>query len=199
MANGAELRRLRADALTKAQGRVLEIGFGTGASLPHYPGSVSIVVALDPNPGMHDRAASRIRQARVRVAAMVGEAERIPLADATIDTVVSMLTLCTVSDPVRVLGELRRVLRKDGRLIVIEHGLSDDPGVARWQHRLNRIQNAIACGCNLDRAVASMVEGSGFVWDDVQRFYAPGIPRTHGWITTGVARPLLGGDATRRG
>ena len=190
LSNGPELERLRAEALTKARGCVLEIGFGSGASLPHYPSDVRVVMALDPNQGMHDLAAPRLRRSRVRVAALVGEAERIPVADRSIDTAVSMLTLCTVSDPVRVLDELRRVLREDGRLIVIEHGLADDPGVARWQHRLNRVQNMIACGCNLNRPIARLIEDGGFAWTAVNRFYAAGIPRTHGWITTGTAAVL---------
>jgi ubiquinone/menaquinone biosynthesis C-methylase UbiE len=99
-----------------------------------------------------------------------------------------MLTLCTVRDPLRVLAELRRVLRDDGRLIVVEHGLSQEPAVARWQNRFNGIQNVLACGCNLNRSIADLVEHSGFAWIDVKRFYARGIPRTHGWITTGVAK-----------
>jgi ubiquinone/menaquinone biosynthesis C-methylase UbiE len=192
LANGPELDRLRAEALATARGRVLEIGFGSGASLSHYPPAVRQIVALDPNTGMHDLAAPRIRGSHVPVVRLVGEAERLPLADRSIDTAASMLTLCTVSDPVGVLGELRRVLREDGRLIVVEHGLSEDPGVARWQQRLNRVQNVVACGCNLNRAIADLVERGGFAWVDLKRFYAPGIPRTHGWITTGIAtiRPL---------
>ena len=187
-ANGPELDRLRGEALASATGRVLEIGFGSGVSLPHYRAAVRLIVALDPNDGMHDLAAPRMRASRAPVAALVGEAECLPLADHSIDTAVSLLTLCTVSDPLRVLGELRRVLGADGRLVLVEHGLSDDARVARWQRRLNGVQNVIACGCNLDRAIADLVERAGFIWVEQKRFYAPGIPPTHGWITTGVAK-----------
>ncbi len=188
LATGPELERLRAATLTDATGRVLEIGFGSGASLPHYPAGVREIVAVDPNTGMHDLAAPRIDRCPFPVNALVAEAEFLPLTSATIDTAVSILTLCSVSDPRRVLSELRRVLRPGGRLILLEHGLSNDPGVARWQQRLKRVQNVIACGCNLNRAVADLVAASGFCWLELKQFYAPGIPRTHGWITAGTAR-----------
>jgi len=185
-----ELNRIRAEALATAHGLVIEIGFGSGANLPHYPSAVTSIVALDPNDGMHDLGAPRIRASRIPVLSLIGKAESLPLPDRRFDTAVSTLTLCTVSDPTRVLMELRRVLREDGRLILVEHGLSDEPGVARWQHRLNRLQNVVACGCNLNRAIVDLVESCGFQFEALRRFYVPQIPRTHGWITVGTARPV---------
>ncbi|OFW42516.1 MAG: hypothetical protein A3J29_07075 [Acidobacteria bacterium RIFCSPLOWO2_12_FULL_67_14b] len=187
---GPELMRIRADALAAATGRVLEIGFGSGPNLAHYPAAVESLVAIEPNVGMQARAAAHIRQSRIPVTTVVGRAETLPVPDRSIDTAVSTLTLCTVSDPGRTLAELRRVLRDDGRLIVMEHGLSEEPGVARWQGRLNGLQNVVACGCNLNRPIADLVERAGFRFETLRKFYVPNVPRTHGWFSVGVARPL---------
>lgn len=184
-----QLQELRAETLRTARGRVLEIGFGTGLNLPHYPPQVVSIVAVEPNAGMLERAGPRIAAAAVPVEAIAGGAEAIALPSASFDTAVSVLTLCTVGDPARALAELRRLLRPDGRLLLLEHGLAPDPGVARWQHRLNRLERVLACGCNLDRPMADLVQGSGFRFETLRRFYAPGIPRTHGWLTLGCARP----------
>ena len=181
------LRQIRAEAVRDARGRVVEIGFGSGLNLPHYPPAVQSLVGVDPNDGMHARARPRIAASRFPVEVIRGTAERLPLADAGFDTAVSTLTLCTVSEPARVLAELRRVLRPHGRLLLMEHGLAEDEGVARWQQRLNGLQRVVACGCNLDRPIAELVQASGFRFESVRKFYLPSMPRTHGWLTVGVA------------
>jgi hypothetical protein len=79
------------------------------------------------------------------------------------------------------------VLRDDGTLLLMEHGLAGDPGVARWQNRLNGIQRVVGCGCNLNRRIGELVQAHGFRFESVRRFYAPNIPRTHGWLTVGTA------------
>jgi ubiquinone/menaquinone biosynthesis C-methylase UbiE len=182
-----ELEKIRADALRGARGRVLEIGFGSGLNLTHYPSAVESLVAVEPNDGMQARARPRIAASRIPVEVIRGSAEIMPLADAGFDTAVSTLTLCTVADPARVLAELRRVLRPLGRLLLMEHGLSDDDGVARWQKRLNGLQRIMACGCNLDRPISELVQAHGFRFESVRKFYAPKMPRTHGWVTVGSA------------
>ena len=182
-----ELEKMRADALSGARGRVVEIGFGSGLNLRHYPGAVRSLVAVEPNDGMHARARPRIEASDFPVEVIRGIAEHLPLADAGFDTAVSTLTLCTVADPARVLAELHRVLRPDGRLLLMEHGLSDDDGVARWQKRFNGLQRIVACGCNLDRPIGQLVQAHGFRFESVRRFYAPKLPRTHGWVTVGAA------------
>lgn len=188
MTASPELIRLRAETLAPARGQVVEIGFGTGANLDHYPATVTSITAVEPNDGMNTRGAERTRQSRIPVATVHSAAERLALPDRSVDTAVSTLTLCSVTDPARVLAELRRVLRDDGRLILLEHGLSPDASVARWQHRLNGIQNVVACGCNLNRPVVALVTAAGFEFESVQTFYVPGVPRTHGWFTAGAAR-----------
>jgi ubiquinone/menaquinone biosynthesis C-methylase UbiE len=182
-----EVLALRTEILRSARGTVFEIGFGSGANLAHYPASVESVVAIDPNPGMHERAAAPVKASRIPVTLLVGRAEALPLPDATVDTAVSTLTLCSVSDPARVLAELRRVLTDEGRLLVMEHGQSAEPGVARWQDRLNGIQNVVACGCNLNRPIQRTVEAAGFRFESIRMFYLDKTPRTHGCFTVGVA------------
>lgn len=139
-----QLIQTRVEALVPARGRVVEIGFGSGANLAHYPDQVTAIVAIEPNEGMRDRAIRQIKSSRSRVDLIVAEAERLPLADGAFDTAVSTLTLCSVLDPPRVLTELRRVLRDNGRLVIVEHGLSPDADVARWQNRLNGFQKVVA-------------------------------------------------------
>ena len=188
LTNDPKLIALRHEALQAARGRVLEIGFGSGPNLPHYPDAVTSVTAIEPNPGMRHRAAARLRDARVPVEMIDGVAEAVPFAERSFDTAVSILTLCSVTDPGRVLRELRRVLVDDGRLIVLEHGRAADAGVARWQDRLNGLQRVIACGCNLNRPVVAVVRDAGFGTGALRAFFFEGVPRTHGWITVGTAR-----------
>lgn len=187
LSGAPKVAELRAEALRSATGMVIEIGFGSGANLPHYPAGVESIVAIDPNEGMHDRAAARVRDSRIPVTLLVGHAETLPVPDGTLDTAVSTLTLCSVADPSRVLAELSRVLNDRGRLIVVEHGRADDPNVSKWQDRLNGVNKLIACGCHLNRPIQELVEAAGFRFESVRKFYLPQSPRPMGWITLGVA------------
>ena len=182
-----QLIQLRAEALAPARGRVVEIGFGSGPNLSRYPEAVRSVVAIEPNEGMRDRAMPQVRTSRIPVDMIVADAESLPLEDGSFETAVSTLTLCSVFDPARALTELHRVLRHDGRLIIVEHGLSPDPGVARWQNRLNRLENILVCGCNLNRPMADLVETHGFRFEALRTFYLPKAPRTHAWFSVGSA------------
>lgn len=181
---------LRREALAPARGRVVEIGFGTGASLAAYPPAVSIVLGVDPNPGVHRRAAAKTAGSPHRCLGLMAAAEALPLRDACADTVVSVLTLCSVCDPAASLRELRRIVRAEGQLLLLEHGLAPDARVAAWQRRLDPIEAIVACGCHLTRPVIALVEGAGFRIERSKARYVPGLPRTHGWITTGLARPI---------
>jgi ubiquinone/menaquinone biosynthesis C-methylase UbiE len=181
------LQDLRRETLSAAAGRVVEIGFGSGANLPFYPSAVTSVIGLEPNDGMTDRARARIPAEAMPVDLREGVAEDLPFAADLFDAAVSTLTLCSVSDPRRALRELHRVLRTGGALFVLEHGRARDASVARWQDRLNGVQRVLACGCNLNRPMVELVTEAGFVFEDVKTFFAPGVPRTHGWITAGRA------------
>jgi ubiquinone/menaquinone biosynthesis C-methylase UbiE len=127
---------LRQRLLQQAHGQVLDVGAGTAANLPHYPVVVEHVALLDPHPGMLARAAARAAGSRVNATVHLGSAERLPFADASFDIVVFTKTLCTVKDVGTALKEAARVLRPNGRLLVLEHVRSNDARLARWQHRL---------------------------------------------------------------
>ncbi|NLV25073.1 MAG: class I SAM-dependent methyltransferase [Deltaproteobacteria bacterium] len=184
----AAIEELRAVELKEVRGRVLEIGFGTGLNLLHYPPAVQSLVAVEPNTGMLKRAASRLAVAPMPVDIFCGSAATVPFPKGSFDWAVSFLTLCSVDDPQRILAELRRLLGDGGRLVVVEHGLSEEPRIARWQRRLNPLEVALAGGCHLDRPVFQLVESQGFCFERVRSFYLPGAPRTHGWFTVGSAR-----------
>jgi len=100
------------------------------------------------------------------------------------------LTLCTISDAVAALREVRRVLKPEGTFVFLEHGRSDDKKVAKWQDRLNPIQRIIACGCNLNRPIGALIRQAGLRLDRLDRFQMPGIPRIAGEMYRGVATPL---------
>ena len=181
------IAQLRAETLAAATGRVVEIGFGTGLNLPHYPAGVSELVAVEPNAGMVHRSDVRVQAAAFPVRIVDGSAEALPLGDGEFDTAVSTFTLCSVTDPALALAELRRVLRPGGRLLLLEHGLAPDPAVARWQHRLDGLQQVLACGCHLVRPMAATITAQGFEMRQLREFYLTGVPRPHGWMTLAQA------------
>lgn len=195
---GGIFRRLRAEALAPARGEVVEIGFGSGHNLPHYPPAVTGIVGVEPSAGMLARAAPRIAGSRVPVRTVGVEGERLPLDDARFDTAVLTFTLCTVHDPAQVLAEVRRVLRPDAQLLLVEHGRSPDPQIERWQVFLNRPWRAVACGCQLVRPVRAIVEAAGFRFEQVRSFALPRTAPTHGWITLGRAVPMPATVAVER-
>lgn len=175
--------------LAPAQGMVLEIGFGTGLNLPHYPATVTALHTADPAPLLPDRVARRVATTPFPVYIQHVTAERLPYGDAMFDCAVSTFTLCTIPDPVTALGEVRRVLKPEGRLLFLEHGRSDDPIIARWQDRLNPVQNVLGCGCNLNRRIDQLVIGTGLRLDQLDRYALPGVPRIGGELYRGIAAP----------
>lgn len=178
----------RRQVVPDARGDVLEIGFGTGLNLPHYRASVKRLTIIDPNPGMHRRAAPRIAQSSIPVESIsLGADDRLPLDDNRFDTVVSTWTMCSIPDLPRALAEMARVLKPGGRLLFIEHGLSPDPGVARWQNRLNGLNRRIGDGCNLNRNIAAMIAASPLHVVTCDQFYLPHTPRLGGWMYRGTA------------
>lgn len=170
----------RRDLLAPLEGRVLEIGFGSGLNLPHYPASVRELDLVEPALGMHAKARRRLaahadRGPAVRV--HEGRAEALPFSDATFDAVVCTFTLCTVSDPLQAVGEARRVLRPGGALRLFEHVASNNPSVRAWQDRLNPVQNVLGCGCNLNRDVEAVLVQGGFRDGDMRRIQEPRTPK----------------------
>lgn len=186
MSNPA-MRAERTLLLGNVQGRTLEIGFGTGLNLAHYPSALQSLSAVDANPGMSRRARRRIRDTGICVDHTVLSAERLPMAAESFDTVVSTWTLCSIADVERALAEIRRVLKPGGRFLFVEHGLSEDPAVRKWQHRLTPLQTRIADGCHLDRDIQGLIGAQGLEFESLTRFYMDKLPRIGGYTYRGVA------------
>jgi SAM-dependent methyltransferase len=177
----------RRRTLARASGRILEIGFGTGRNLPHYPAGVERIEAIDPDVDLDRFSQPRIAASNIAVDFHHLDAEHLPFADASFDTVVCTLTLCSIPDASHALGEVRRVLKRGGRFLFLEHGLAPDAGVARWQRRLNPLQNRLGGGCNLDRDTVALVRGSGLQLGDARHYYLPRVPRFAGYMSEGQA------------
>jgi ubiquinone/menaquinone biosynthesis C-methylase UbiE len=185
--NKSLLARHRGELLAGAHGDVLEIGFGTGLNLPYYPRAVCKLTAVDPNPGMHRLAQKRIKQRGIEVAPHVLKGERLPFEDSRFDCAASTFTLCSIEDVAQALREVYRVLKSGGTFLFLEHGLSREPKVQKWQRRLNWLQVRLANGCPLDRDMKALVAAQPFASVEVEEFYLEGTPRTHGYLYRGIA------------
>jgi ubiquinone/menaquinone biosynthesis C-methylase UbiE len=183
----AGLRARRRDLLASAEGRTLELGAGTGLNLEHYPSAVTDLVLTEPDPHMTSRLRRR-RDAGGRSAEVVQvAAERLPFDDASFDTAVLTLVLCTVPNPAAALAEVSRVLRPGGRLLFLEHVRSTEPRVARWQDRLERPWRFIGDGCHCNRDTLATIEASPLTVEHLERDLLPKSPP--------IVRPLIVGSA----
>ena len=187
--SGDEFKRLRKLLLQGAHGEVLEIGLGTGLNLPHYPGSVSCLHAVDPAPLLPNRVAQRSRAVAFPVQIKQVSAETLPFDERTFDCVVSTWTLCTILDPVKALREVRRVLKPNGVFLFLEHGRSEDAKIATWQDRVNPLQRVIGCGCNLNRKIDQLIGQAGLAITKLDRFHMQHVPRLGGAMYRGSAMP----------
>lgn len=183
----AELGRWRARVTEGLAGRVVEIGFGSGLNVPHYPAGVQVVLAVEPADGAVALAQRRVDTSPVPVERVGLDGQEVALADASCDAALVTFTLCTIPDPARALAELRRIVRPGGRLHLLEHGVAPDASVRRWQQRLEPIQRRLADGCHLTRDPLALLTGAGFEPEWVDQRYARG-PRPWTWFTAGVAR-----------
>ncbi len=179
----------RREALKTLYGEVLEIGFGTGLNLPHYPPTVAKVVALEPAYLLLSTVARRMAAAPIPVELVRGSAEGLPFEDRHFDCVVSTWTLCTIPDIATALREVRRVLKPIGQYVFLEHGRSENPRLARWQDRLNPLQQRIGVGCNMNRPIDRLIAQAGLRLPHLDRFVMPGIPRLVGEMYRGTALP----------
>lgn len=184
------IRNIRKRIVPLAQGEVLEIGAGSGANFAYYaPEQVSRLYALDPNPGMIRLAQKQKRRTAVAVEFLGLPGERIPLRDASVDTAVSTLTLCTIPDPAKALAGLRRVLKPQGKLIFFEHGLSPDAEVRRWQNRLEPFHRRLFDGCRLTRQIPSLLARTGFEIEQMDTGYIAEAARPWSYCWWGTAVP----------
>lgn len=170
-----------------ARGRVMEIGIGSGLNLPFYGSEVEAIVGLDLSAELLAKSKERSDGPGLSVFLVQATAEAIPLADRSVDTVVMTWTLCSVSDAPKALGEARRVLRPDGRLLFVEHGLGPEAGVVRWQRRLDPFWTKISC--HLDRPVDRLLDEAGFEIGAMRTGYVGNGPRVFTFLYQGWARP----------
>jgi ubiquinone/menaquinone biosynthesis C-methylase UbiE len=184
--SGQSFADYRKAVLADAVGEVLEIGFGTGLNLAYYPqDSVRKITTVDVNAGMNKLARSRIARSQIPVELQTLNGEKLPMADDTFDTVVSTWTLCSIQQVDRAIAEVYRVLKPGGKFLFIEHGLSNEPNIQTWQHRLTPIQKIIGEGCHLDRDIKQSISQ---VFDrlEIKEFYAPNTPKFGGYFYQGV-------------
>ena len=167
--------RLRAGLVPQASGDVLEVGIGPGLNLPFYSGNVNGVYGVDPSIELQrmDRERATVQSVNVEFLCQKAE-EALSLKDESIDTIVMTWTLCSVADPAKVLNQMRRVLKPNGRLLFVEHGWSPNHRVAAWQDRLTSIWKNIGGGCHLNRKAAELIQSAGFQIIEVKNFYLPG-------------------------
>lgn len=179
----------RRTALASLRGHVLEIGFGTGLNLPHYPQQVARLTAVDSESLLPSRVAARIAEARMPVEQFELDAGgRLPFEADFFDGVVTTFTLCSIADVARALYEIRRVLKPDGDYVFLEHGRSDDPRVAKRQDFFNPIQKLIGRGCNINRRIDDLISAAGLQINRLDRYQMPDTPRILGAMYRGVAR-----------
>jgi ubiquinone/menaquinone biosynthesis C-methylase UbiE len=181
------IRRLREAFVGAAEGRVLELGIGSGGNLPFYRRDLELLVGIDPSPELLAEAGKHVPWTHFPVRLEQGQAEQLPFEDQTFDCVVTTWTLCSVVDPNLALAEARRVLRPGGRLLFLEHGRSPEAGIERWQRRIEPVWRPLAGGCHLTRPVDQLVSEAGLRTLDLETGHFVRGPRPFTFHYRGVA------------
>lgn len=185
----AGLADKRRELLSRASGATLELGAGTGHNLEHYPATVDRLVLTEPDPHMAKRLRAQVAESgRSGVEVVDAGAESLPFADDEFDTVIATLVFCTIPDPRAALDEIARVLKPGGRMLFMEHVRAESPRRARWQDRLNPVQNRLFGGCNLNRPTTDALRSSPL---EVEELRPDAMPRTAGPLV----KPMIVGSA----
>lgn len=189
MGCGAEpISKQRQKVVPQAEGRVLEIGMGSGLNIPFYdPQRIEHLWGLEPSPGMRRQAQSRLDKAPFEIEWLSLPSEEIPLEDDSADTVLLTYTLCTIPDMRTALAQMRRVLKPSGKLLFCEHGAAPDPNIRKWQDRINPFWKKVAGGCNVNRDIPKALEDAGFKIQQLETMYLPGTPKIAAYQYWGFA------------
>ena len=187
----AGMREMRRDLLAEASGKTIEVGAGTGLNLDLYPDAVSELTLVEPDPHMVKQLRKRVEGSSRAASIAEAGAERLPFPDESFDTAVATLVLCTVPDPVTAVEEVNRVLKPGGRLLFLEHVRSEDPGLARWQDRLEKPWRFFGDGCHCNRDTVATISSSALELGAVERDQLPKAPP--------IVRPLVRGSAVSPG
>jgi ubiquinone/menaquinone biosynthesis C-methylase UbiE len=182
------LRPYRERTASAAEGRVLDVGIGSGLNLPFYARKAREIFGLDPSLTLLARAQRKTAGTQTPVHLLEGSAECIPLADHSMDTIVMTWTGCSIPEICAALEEMRRVLRPGGRLLFVEHGRAPEPRIASWQDRLNPFWQRFSGGCRLNRKIDDLLSDAGFQIDRLTTGYIPG-PRIMTFFYEGAAMP----------
>ncbi len=178
----------REKIIPRAHGKVVEIGMGSCLNLPHYnPENVSEVIGVEPDPHVWARGETTRKASPIAVTQIGLSGEALPLDDKIADTVVVTYALCTIPDPVAALKEMRRVLKPDGEILFCEHGMAPEPGVQKWQGRIDKVWKHIAGGCHSGRDIPGLIKAAGLSIQDLDEMYIPG-PKVLSYNYWGSAR-----------
>ena len=202
MLGSREVAGHRKRVIAGLSGDVVEIGFGSGLNVPHYPAEVTTVFAVDPSLVGRKLATERVASSTIPIRYVGLDGESLPLDDESVDAALSTFTLCTIPDAARAVREVYRVLRPGGRFHFLEHGLCPDAGVARWQQRINPIQQRLAGGCTLDRPIEGLIRDAGFEISELQhdQLAGPDFMRPWSYLYEGIAtKPVSEDNGPRAG
>ena len=182
------IKKERSKIVPVAEGRVLEVGFGSGHNIPFYDAAkIDHLYALEPSAGMRRKAAKNLEHIPFSMEWLDLPGEQIPLEDNSVDSVLVTFTLCTIPEVAQALDGMRRVLKPSGKLVFLEHGIAPDAGVRKWQDRLNGVWGKIGGGCNLNRDPKGLVEAAGFEIQQLSAKYLKNTPKFAGYVSAGVA------------
>ena len=183
-----DVSELRRQVLPPARGIVVEVGIGSALNLPHYPRSIEHLYGIDFSPELLQMARRKTEHVPFPVTLLNQTAEKFPLEDHSVDTVVMTFVLCSIADSLTALSEAKRVLKRGGRLIFLEHGLSPEPKIQSWQNRLTPVWKRIGGGCCLNKKIDGLISRGGFAIRELQNCYLPG-PKPMTYVYRGFAEP----------
>lgn len=183
------IRHQREQVVPLVYGHILEVGIGTGLNLPHYdPLKVKTIIGLDPAQALQRLALKRVQHSGLAVELLVHSAEQLPFAAAQFDCILITYTLCTISDPLAALREMRRVIKPSGKLVFCEHGRAPNLRISRWQDRLTPYWQWLAGGCHLNRDIPALLQATGWICPELHTPVLPG-PRVLAYHYWGEAFP----------